>query len=57
MADRRLRTPELTRPTTITVIAVLDWSTPVINVPATTPLAGVPAIFARSVRIRLTARL
>ena len=40
----------------MTVIAVLDWMTPVINVPASTPLIGVPAILASSARILLTAR-
>ena len=57
MAGRRASTPELTRPTTMTVMAVLDWMTPVITVPAMTPLTGVPAIRASSARIRLTARL
>ena len=56
MAGRRPRTPELTRPTTMTVIAVLDWMTPVMSVPAMTPLIGVPAILASSARILLTAR-
>ncbi len=40
----------------MTVIAVLDWMTPVISVPAITPLIGVPAILASSARILLTAR-
>ena len=39
----------------MTVIAVLDWMTPVMNVPAITPLIGVPAILASSARILLTA--
>ena len=56
MAGRSPRTPELTRPTTMTVIAVLDWRTPVMTVPAITPLIGVPAIFASRARIRFTAR-
>ena len=56
MAGRSASTPELTRPTTITVMAVLDWMTPVMSVPASTPLTGVPAILASSARIRLTAR-
>ncbi len=42
LAGRRARMPESTRPTTMTVIAVLDWMTPVISVPANTPLSGVP---------------
>ena len=46
----------MTRPTTMTVIAVLDWMTPVMSVPARTPLIGVPAILASSARILLTAR-
>ena len=57
IAGRRPRTPELTRPTVMTVIAVLDWMTPVMSVPANTPLIGVPAILASSSRILLTARL
>ena len=56
MAGRRPRTPELTRPTTMTVMAVLDWMMPVMNVPARTPLTGFPAIRASSARIWLTAR-
>ncbi len=40
----------------MTVIAVLDWMTPVMSVPAMTPLIGVPAILASSARILLTAR-
>ena len=44
IAGRRPSTPALTRPTTMTVIAVLDWMTPVMSVPASTPLIGVPAI-------------
>ena len=39
----------------MTVMAVHDWMTPVISVPASTPLTGVPAILASSARIRLTA--
>ena len=49
-------TPELTSPTTMTVMAVLDWMMPVTSVPASTALNGVPAIFASSERMRLTAR-
>ena len=56
IAGRSPRTPELTRPTTMTVIALLDWSTPVMAVPAMRPLIGVPAIFASNARIRFTAR-
>ena len=56
MAGRSPSTPELTSPTTITVIAVLDWMIPVISVPASTALTGVPAILASSARMRLTAR-
>ena len=39
----------------MTVMAVLDWMMPVISVPASTPLTGVPATLARSARIRFTA--
>ncbi len=39
----------------MTVIAVDDWMTPVMAVPASTPLIGVPAIFASKARILLTA--
>ncbi len=39
----------------MTVIAVEDWMTPVMTVPAITPLIGVPAILASSARILLTA--
>ena len=35
----------------MTVMAVEDWMTPVINVPASTPLIGVPAALARNARI------
>ena len=56
IAGRRPMTPALTRPTTMTVIAVEDWITPVMKVPAMTPLTGVPAILASSARILLTAR-
>ena len=38
----------------MTVIAVEDWITPVISVPASTPLIGVPAALARNSRILLT---
>ena len=38
----------------MTVIAVDDWMTPVISVPASTPLIGVPAALARKSRILLT---
>src|SRR5690606_7852065 len=54
MAGRRAITPALTRPTVITVMAVEDWMMPVISVPASTPLAGVPAILASHWRILLT---
>ncbi len=54
IAERNDSTPALTRPTVITVIAVDDWMMPVMIVPATTPLAGVPAIVASHVRILLT---
>ena len=57
MAGRSAITPALTRPTTITVIAVLDCSTPVISVPANKPFAGVPAILASKARMRCAARL
>ena len=39
----------------MTVIAVEDWITPVMKVPASTPLDGVPAIRASRARILLTA--
>jgi hypothetical protein len=55
IAGRRPMTPALTRPTTITVIAVLDWITPVMNVPAIRPVTGVPATLASNERILLTA--
>lgn len=55
MAGRKPMTPALTRPTTITVIAVEDWMIPVMKVPASTPLEGVPAILASNARILLTA--
>ena len=38
----------------MTVIAVDDWMTPVISVPAITPLIGVPAALARKARIFVT---
>ena len=53
IAPRRDSTLALTSPTVITVIAVEDWMTPVMMVPANTPLSGVPAILASSSRIRL----
>jgi hypothetical protein len=56
MAGRRPKTPALTRPTTMTVIAVLDCMTPVMRVPAKSPLTGVPAVFAKKARILFTAR-
>ena len=40
IAGRSASTPALTSPTTITVIAVLDWMTPVIRVPASSPVIG-----------------
>ena len=55
IAGRSPITPALTRPTTITVMAVLDWMTPVMKVPAIRPVIGVPATFASSARILLTA--
>ena len=54
IAGRKATTPALTRPTTMTVIAVDDWMMPVIKVPAMTPLTGVPAYLASISRIRLT---
>ena len=42
-AGRNPRTPAFTRPTTMTVMAVLDWMTPVMRVPAARPVMGVPA--------------
>ena len=55
IAGRRPKTPALTRPTVMTVIAVLDWITPVMNVPASRPVTGVPATLASKARILLTA--
>ena len=56
IAGLNATTPALTSPTTITVIAVLDCSTPVISVPEISPLIGVPATLPRMLRIRCTAR-
>ncbi len=39
----------------MTVIAVLDWMMPVMKVPASRPVIGVPATCASSARILLTA--
>ncbi len=55
IAGRRPSTPALTSPTTMTVMAVLDWMMPVMNVPAIRPVTGVPATLASSARILLTA--
>jgi hypothetical protein len=55
IAGRSASTPALTSPTTITVIAVLDWMTPVIRVPAISPVTGVPATLASIARILSTA--
>ena len=54
---RRPMTPALTRPTVMTVIAVLDWITPVMNVPARSPVIGVPATLASKARILTRKRL
>ena len=55
MAGRSPMTPALTKPTVMTVMAVLDWMTPVIKVPAMSPVIGVPATFASMARILFTA--
>jgi hypothetical protein len=56
MAGRNAMTPAFTNPTTITVMAVLDCSTPVMSVPDSRPFNGVPATRPKIERMRCTAR-